>query len=80
MKLDGLMLNRNRFTKMIQELVVHKRMSYMDAIVHICEDNNIELEDVKKFISPAVKAKVEYEARKLNFLEKENDSELPFDE
>jgi hypothetical protein len=42
----------------------------MDAILHLCEENNIEPEDIKKFISPIIKGKVEAEAMQLNFLPK----------
>ena len=34
----------------------------MEAILHLCEKNDIEPEDVKKFISPIIKDKVEAEA------------------
>jgi|TARA_Y100000385_G_scaffold100457_1_gene103837 hypothetical protein len=49
----------------------------MDAIIWLCEDNNVELEDVKKFISPIIKTKLEAEAMNLNFLPRQNS--LPFE-
>lgn len=49
----------------------------MDAVIHICEDVDLELEDVRKFISPSVKEKLEAEAMKLNFLPSGNT--LPVD-
>lgn len=77
MKLDGLMLTKNKFTKMIEETVRDKGLSYIDAVVYLCEKNNLEIEDSKKFISPVIAGKIEAEARNLNFLPKRNT--LPID-
>jgi hypothetical protein len=44
----------------------------MDAIIHICDDIDVELEDVRKFISPTIRDKIEAEAMNLNFLPKQN--------
>lgn len=77
MNLDGLILNKNKFTKMIEETVHTKHISYLDAIVWLCEKHNIEIEDVKKYISPVVVNKLEAEARDLNFIQKLN--KLPFE-
>lgn len=68
-------LTKNKFTKMVEDTVKEKKITYMDAIVHLCEKNNIEIEDIKKFISPVIKNKIEAEAMKLNFLPRGN--ELP---
>ena len=65
-------LTKSKFTKFIEATVVEKQLSYMDAILWLCEQNNIEPLDVKKFVSNIIKDKVEAEARKLNFLPKQN--------
>jgi hypothetical protein len=52
--------------------VIEKRLSYMDAIVWLCEQHNIEIEDCRKFINPIIKDKLEAEARRLNFLPRQN--------
>jgi|TARA_B100001093_G_scaffold277143_1_gene264863 hypothetical protein len=44
----------------------------MDAIIHLCEENNIEIEDIRKYISPVIKNKIEAEATNLNFLPQQN--------
>tara|TARA_B100000575_G_C23140948_1_gene663942 strand:- start:5331 stop:5486 length:156 start_codon:yes stop_codon:yes gene_type:complete len=45
----------------------------MDAIVHVCEKQiDLELEDVNKYIAPAIKEKVEAEAQRLNYLPRGN--------
>ena len=76
MQLGEMMLTKQKFTKIIEDTVKANRLSYIDAIIHICEKNNIEVEDAKKYISPIIKDKLEAEARKLNFLPRGN--ELPF--
>ena len=58
------------------EDIVHKnQLSYIDAVVHLCDNVNIDPEDVSKFISSILKDKIEAEARRLNYLPKQN--ELP---
>jgi hypothetical protein len=52
-------------------------MSYMDAVVYLCEENNLEIEDVKKYITTSIKEKIELEAMNLNFLAK--NETLPID-
>ena len=59
-------------TEIIEETVLEKQLSYMDAVLYVCEMNSIDLEDVKKFISPIIKGKIEAEAMSLNFLPKQN--------
>ena len=65
-------LSKSKFSKMIEEAVVQKRLSYMDAILDICDKNDIEPEDVRKFVSPIIRDKLEAEAMSLNLLPKTN--------
>ena len=65
-------LTKTKFTKLIESTVSELRITYMEAILHLCDKNNIEPEDVKKFISPIIKTKLEAEAMQLNFLPKQN--------
>lgn len=75
--MDDELLNKSRFTKMIEDEVIDKKMSYMDAIIHICETHDIDLDDVRKYISSNIKDKLEVEAMNLNFLPQTN--KLPID-
>ena len=70
-------LTKAKLTKLIQHTVLEKRLTYIDAIVDICEENKIEIEDISKFLSAVVKEKIEVEAMNLNYLPKE--STLDFD-
>ena len=70
-------LTKAKFTKLVEEVVKDHRSSYMDAIIHICDDIDVDLEDVRRFISPVIKEKIEAEAMRLNFLPRQNT--LPID-
>ncbi len=63
-------MNRKKFTRMVEDTVRYKSMNYIDAVVYLCEDNNLEIEDIKKYIAVSIKEKIELEAMNLNFLEK----------
>ena len=62
---------------MVELIVREKTISYMDAVIFICEENNLEIEDCKKYLSNIIKDKIEVEAMKLNFLPRQNT--LPVD-
>lgn len=70
-------LTKVKFTKLIEETVIINRVSYIDAILIVCEKNDLEVEDVKKYISSVIKDKLEVEAMDLNYMPKSNT--LPFD-
>jgi hypothetical protein len=65
-------LTKSKFGKMVERTVIDQKMSYMDAIVHLCGENNMEMEDIAKFINPVIKEKIEAEAQRLNYLPKPN--------
>ncbi len=70
-------LTKSKFTKLIEETVKDHKSSYMDAIIHICEKIDVDLEDVRRFVSPVIREKLEAEAMRLNFLPRQNT--LPFE-
>ncbi len=57
------------FTK-IQAIVQETRLSYMDAILHYCDMNNMEPETVAQLVNTKLKAQIREEAEVLNFLPK----------
>jgi hypothetical protein len=77
MAIEENFLTKSKFSKLVEQTVFEKRLSYMDAIVWLCEQHNIEIEDCRKFINPIIKDKLEAEARRLNFLPRTN--ELSFE-
>ena len=68
-----------RFAQEIENLVqVNVEMNYIDAIVHFCDKNSIDLESVTKLISKPLKEKIKCEATELNFLKKTSRAKLVF--
>jgi hypothetical protein len=68
----------SRFAQEIESLVHNNvGMSYIDAIIHFCELNKIDVESVPKLISKPLKEKIKYEAMELNFLKRSSRAKLP---
>tara|TARA_B100000287_G_scaffold367775_1_gene363692 strand:+ start:306 stop:563 length:258 start_codon:yes stop_codon:yes gene_type:complete len=68
----------SRFAEQIEALVLNNsEMNYIDAILHFCEQNNIDVESVPKLISKPLKEKIKYEAMELNFLKRSSRAKLP---
>jgi uncharacterized protein YwgA len=65
-------MTKKRFSKMVENTVRDTKMSYMDSIVYMCEKTDMEVEDVKKFLSASIVQKLEEEALGLNCLDKEH--------
>ena len=70
-------LSKDKFAEDIESLVLETKMSYIDAIVQYCEDNNIEVETVNKLVSKPLKEKIRWEATELNYLKKTSRGRLP---
>ena len=67
-----------RFAEEIESLVLNNAdMNYIDAIVHFCEKNNLDLESVPKLIPKPLKEKIKYDAQQLNFMKKTSRAKLP---
>ena len=67
-----------RFAQEIESLVqVNKDMNYIDAIVHFCDKNGVDVESVPKLIPKPLKEKIKYEASELNFLKRSSRAKLP---
>ena len=70
-------LCQTRFTQDIEDLVKNnKDLNYIDAIVHYCDENKIEVDSVSKLISKPLKEKLRHEAQQLNFMKKTSRAKL----
>ena len=68
----------SRFAQEIETLVRDNvDMNYIDAIIHFCDKNSIDVESVPKLISKPLKEKIKYEAQELNFLKRSSRAKLP---
>ena len=74
---DKQFLTKVKFAKLIEETVASQSSSYIDAIIDVCDKHGVEIEEVRKFITPIIKDKLEAEAMALNYLPRQNT--LPID-
>ena len=66
-----------KFAMEIEKIVAEEGFNYIDAIVHYCEDNNIEVESVSKLISKPLKERLKWDATRLNFMKATSKAKLP---
>lgn len=70
-------LNKKTFSRLVETYVrTHKGCPYMDAIIDVCDKNEIDLRDSKKLISKEIIQHVEFEARELNLLQGGNPTHI----
>ena len=72
-----MLMNSKKFALTIESMVKEKRISYMDAILKFCEDNEIDPSSVGSLINKSLKEKIQLEAEKLNLIEKSSTATLP---
>ena len=71
-------MNSKEFSLIIEGVVKDKKpITYMDAIIWYCEQNQIEVESVGRLISKALKEKIQVEASKANLIRVEQTGKLP---
>ena len=61
-------MNSKEFSLKIESIVKEKRISYMDAVVLYCEENDIDTGTVSPLISKSLKEKIQVEATNLRML------------
>ena len=71
-----MIITPNKFALLIEDMVKNKRMSYMDAVIEYCAENQIDPSTTKSMINKNLKEKIAYEAQGLNML-KEKTAKLP---
>ncbi len=64
---------QKEFSMTVEELVMHDDMTYMDALIHIMEKENLDEEAISKLVkkNAVLKMKLELESQNLNLIEKE---------
>ena len=70
-------MNSKKFALTIESIVKEKRISYMDAILKFCEENDIDPSSVGSLINKSLKEKIQLDAEKLNLIEKSSTATLP---
>jgi hypothetical protein len=72
-----MLMNSKKFALIIEGVVKDKRISYLDAVLHYCEDNDIDTASVGPLINKSLKEKIKAEAEKLNLVERSSTAILP---
>lgn len=65
-----------KFSQEVEKIAHDQSLNYIDAIIHYCEVNEIEVDLVSKLISKPLKEKLKYDAQKLNFMKKTTRAKL----
>jgi hypothetical protein len=70
-------MNSKEFSLKIESMVKEKRISYMDAVILYCEENDIDPGTVSSLISKSLKEKIKVEAIDLRMLNTPKGGILP---
>ena len=68
-ELKSKQINQKKFTQLVEKLVVTNGGDLMDAILMICEKNNIDPSDASKYMSKPLKYKLEAYASNLRLIQ-----------
>ena len=77
--LEDKFLTPTKFSQEIERLV-HKSnglITYIEAVVTYCQENEIELETVPELISKPLKERLKHEAQRLNYMKASSKGVLP---
>ena len=63
-----------KFSYIIERIVIEEKLNYIDAILHYCEKENIEVDSVSKLMTKPLKEKLKVDATRLNFMKNKGGS------
>ena len=70
-------MNSKEFSLKIESIVKDKRITYMDAVIDYCNNNDIDLSTVNPMINKSLKEKIKHEAVNLKMLKEKKGGILP---
>ncbi len=71
-------MNSKEFSLIIEDIVKkHQGLSYVDAIVKYCDENDIEVETTARLITKQLKEKIQHQVAQLNLLKGGKPGMLP---
>jgi hypothetical protein len=78
-QLEDKFLTPTKFSQEIEKLVKCSNglITYIEAVVTYCQENDIELETVSKLISKPLKERLRHEAQRLNYMKASSKGVLP---
>ena len=75
--IESKFLTPSKFAIEIEKIVANEDLNYIDAIVHYCDTNSLEVASVTKLISKPLKERLKWDAIRLNFMKKTSRAKLP---
>tara|TARA_B100000965_G_scaffold200378_1_gene167287 strand:- start:7960 stop:8220 length:261 start_codon:yes stop_codon:yes gene_type:complete len=75
--IESKFLTPQKFAIEIEKIVAEDELNYIDAILHYCEINSLEVESVTKLISKPLKERIKWDATRLNFMKATSKAKLP---
>ena len=75
--IESKFLTPQKFAIEIEKIVANDELNYIDAILHYCEINNLEVESITKLISKPLKERLKWDATRLNFMKPTSRAKLP---
>ena len=72
-------MTQAKFSAAVEEVVKNSDglVNYIDAVIVVCDDLDIEVETVNKLISIPLKDKIKFNAQQLNYVKKTSRGVLP---
>ena len=72
-------MTQAKFSGMVEEVVKNSDglVNYIDAVIVVCDDLDIEVETVNKLISKPLKDKIKFNAQELNYVKRTSRGVLP---
>ena len=72
-------MTQAKFSAAVEEVVKNSDglVNYIDAVIVVCDDLDIEVETVNKLISKPRKDKIKFNAQQLNYVKKTSRGVLP---
>lgn len=67
--IEDSILTKKKFAMLVEENVAKHRLTYMDAILKVCDDRELDPADIGKLVSPVIKDKLEAECIELRLIE-----------
>ena len=75
--IESKFLTPQKFAMEIEKIVGEDELNYIDAILHYCETNSLEVESITKLISKPLKERLKWDATRLNFMKRTSRAKLP---
>lgn len=66
--------NVTDFIREIHKICRHDKVDYIDAVVHFCEENNLDPEIIAQKVKqiPLLQSRIQEEAEEMNYIDKTN--------